>query len=244
METAPSGKVSSAHVLAALAGLWLLLWSASVLQDVIIWTSGTEAKVWLLDVDVERSFYTWFSTLLLAFGGLLALVLSAHRDPTGPDFRLHWRVLGLGFLFLSMDEMLSFHEKLAEVLSGQLSTSGVFTFVWVLPALAILPVLGVVFVPFLLGLPRRVGVTIVIAAALFLGGAVGMEMIAGLVISEQDSMEAGIVTPAYRALVNIEEGLEGLGAIVFIHALLMQCGIYFPHVFAERKAGRQEQRKA
>jgi len=233
VEGITAAKVSSARVLAALTGLWLVLWAASVVQGIIIVTTGTEAKVWLLDVDTERSFYTWFSTLLLAFGGLLALILSMRRHVAAPNLWQYWRALGLIFLFLSMDEMLSFHEVLSAVLGRKFSTDGAFTFIWVIPAMGLVIVLGLFFLPFLARLPREVGVTIVIAATLFLGGAVGLEMAAGLLISEQGSMDDGFATPAYRALTNIEEGLEGLGAIVFIKALLMQCVIQFPHFFMQ-----------
>lgn len=116
------------------------------------------------------------------------------------------------------------------MLSTSFSTSGIFEFAWVIPALIIIPIFFFLFFPFIRHLHTHVSYTIIIAGSIFVFGAVGMEMIAGIFISENSSQDDVFTSPIYRFLVNIEEGLEVLGVIIFIKALLMQAEIYFPEI--------------
>jgi hypothetical protein len=50
---------------------------------------------------------------------------------------------------------------------------------------------------------------------IYLGGAVGMEMIEGLVVEG-----SGQQSFLYRVLTNMEEGMEVLGVLIFIYAIL------------------------
>lgn len=221
--------ISSRKLIVALALSWLVLWLGSVLQDLAIFSSGTEEKIWLLDVDSEESLYTWLSTILLCVAALLAFVLSS----SGRD-ALQWRAIGLLFVVMSVDEMLSLHEKLSEALSGSLETTGPFFFAWVIPALAIVLVLAIVFLPFVFRLPRRIALMVIAAGVLFVTGALGLEMAAGVFLSGEDDLTAALATSRYRMMTNLEEGLEGLGVVVFIAALLIRCAQVFPATFAFR----------
>ena len=60
-----------------------------------------------------------------------------------------------------------------------------------------------------------------VAAGIFLSGALGMEAIGGEVLSANDG---DILARPYRLLVNIEEGAEGLGVILFLFALIRYRG--------------------
>lgn len=230
MESRSDG-IRSGRILFALFCMWLVLWSASVVQDVVIWATGTGEKIWILDVDSEESFYTWFSTLLLGLAALLAFVLAAWRSGRGRSFPRQWGIIGAILLLLSMDEMLSFHERLSGMLSNAFSTSGIFEFAWVIPALVLVAAVGIVFLPFILRLPHRVARDIVLSGVIFVTGAVGMEMLAGLHVSESGGGAEVFASPTYRALTNIEEGLEGLGVLLLIRALLMQAQLYYPAFF-------------
>jgi len=201
---------------------WLTLWSASVTQDVVIWMTGTDKKIWLLDVDFEESFYTWFSTLLLSFAALIAFILASWEAGGSSFFQRRWQIIGIIFLLLSSDEMLSFHERLSGMMSLPFSTSGIFEFSWVIPALFMVTAVAFMFWPFMRQLPYHVARAIFIAGVVFVGGAVGMEMVTGLFISESGAVADAFASPMYRVLTNVEEGFEVLGVILFINALLMQ----------------------
>ena len=217
-------------IIVSLVVAWLTLWLANAIQDITIWLTGTSAKIWVLDLDFEESFYTWFSTVMLSAAAFMCFFLSLKDHGQTKNVKTQWRILGSLFFLLSADEMLSFHERISGMLSTSFTTSGMFEFAWVIPALVIIPIFFFLFLPFIRHLHTHVSYTIIIAGSIFVFGAVGMEMIAGIFISENNSQDDVFTSPMYRFLVNIEEGLEVLGVIVFIKALLMQAEIYFPEI--------------
>lgn len=218
--------ISSRKTIAVLFLSWLVLWFGSVIQDLVIFSTGTDSKIWLLDVDSEESLYTWLSIVLLCFAALLAIVLSLHDLDS-----LHWRAIGILFLCMSVDEMVSLHERLSDVLGALLATSGPFLFAWVIPAGIFVLLVAGVFLPFVLRQPAVISRRILIAGFLFVSGAIGFEMAAGAFLSGEESLEAGLEAARYRVMTNVEEGLEGLGVVVFIAALLMRCTQVFPSTF-------------
>ena len=217
-------------IIISLVFAWLTLWLANAIQDITIWLTGTSAKIWVLDLDFEESFYTWFSTVMLSAAAFMCFFLSLKDHGQTKNVKTQWRILGSIFFLLSADEMLSFHERVSGMLSTSFTTSGMFEFAWVIPALVIIPIFFFLFFPFIRHLHTHVSYTIIIAGSIFVFGAVGMEMIAGIFISENSSQDDVFTSPIYRFLVNIEEGLEVLGVIIFIKALLMQAEIYFPEI--------------
>ncbi|GGL57059.1 hypothetical protein [Wenxinia marina] len=218
--------VSSRKLLLALTLSWLLLWFGSVIQDLVILATGTEEKIWLLDVDSEVSVYTWLSTILLSGAALLSFVLASHGNDAP-----QWRAIGVIFLAMSMDEMLSLHERLSGVLSSSLTTSGPFFFAWVIPAAVFILMVAVVFLPFVFRLPRSVAIMIIAAGFVYILGALGLEMAAGLFLSGEENLASALESPRYRIMTNLEEGLEVLGVIIFIAALLIRCAQVFPSTF-------------
>lgn len=231
-----SGTINKTKIIILLVCSWLVLWSASVIQDISIWVTGTNNKIWVLDLDFEESLYTWFSTILLSFAALVSLFVGSIKKEGSEKFKRHWMIIGFLFFMLSIDEMLSFHERVSGMLSNAFPTSGIFEFAWVIPAIFIISFLGLFFWPFIRQLPASVSRTIIIAGAIFVFGAVGMEMVAGLFISENSLNDDAFTSPIYRILANIEEGLEVVGVIVFIKALLTQAELYCPVLFQMKEA--------
>lgn len=74
---------------------------------------------------------------------------------------------------------------------------------------------AVFFIPFLLHLPRRCRVLFVLAASLYLGGALGVERWTDR-FAEQDLLD----TLEYNLWTTVEESLEMLGVVLFIYTLL------------------------
>jgi hypothetical protein len=167
----------------------------------------------LVDVNGERNIPTVFAALLLAAGGALS-ISTAKR--AGPRDRPFWLLLGGGFLFMTVDEALQLHEMLVRpmrhLLGGE--TLGVLYFAWVVPAMAVIATAAIVFPRFLLRLPRRTAAALVIAGAIYLAGAVGMELVGGRYFERRGK------DLTYAVLNTIEETLEFAGVILFITALL------------------------
>ena len=137
---------------------------------------------YILDVDVEGGAFAWASSLVL---DLNALVLLAQWS-TARAARAAWLALAIGFL--SLDEMVGVHERIGGVLGAVMQPRGSFYFVWLAPALVAVAALAIVFRSFRLHLPRRMAWQFVAAGGLYVGGAVGVEMISG-VVAEGGSMQ-------------------------------------------------------
>ncbi|WP_157489307.1 hypothetical protein [Lysobacter sp. Root916] len=171
----------------------------------------------MLSMDGENNLPALFSTLLLCGAALiLTLIAVLERRHQGADVS-KWALLAAGFALMSLDEALSFHERaiapLRALLGGQ--HLGIFFFAWVIPGIALVCVLGAYFLRFLLRLPRRTAIAFVISAAIYLGGALGVELVEGWWREAH-----GHRNLVYHALVSLEEGMEMAGVIAFIHALL------------------------
>lgn len=199
----------------ALYGFWALLVSAGLLQNLLL--DADQSRIWLLDLDVERSVYTWFSQLLLA--ATAVLLANVGLSVVRAD-----RFMGIGFLVLatlvglmSLDEALSLHEKVGEVLSGSVEAGGYGGFIWVLPAAGLVLVALIAFIPFLRRLDGGVRRMLLLAAALFFAGALGLELVGAQLFAGSGG---DVTSAAYRFAVVIEEALEGLGVLVAISALL------------------------
>lgn len=171
----------------------------------------------LFDVDAEKNIPTFFSVLLLSFAALLLLVISVLEKKQKARDVSRWAILSSGFLLMGVDEGWSFHERLSMPVRGFLGdgNAGIFYDAWVIPGIAIVLALALFFLRFLLRLPVKTRSTFLVAATLFIGGAVGFELIGGR-YTELHGQE----NLTYVMMATVEESLEMAGIIVFIYALL------------------------
>ena len=168
-------------------------------------------------VELELNAPAFFSTLLLLFASLLLAIITVLKKKQTASFVLYWSILSIGFLFMAFDEIAAVHERLIEPMRAILGEQnlGIFYFAWVVPAVVLVVCLGIFFLKFLINLPAKTRWTFLIAATLYLGGAVGLEMVEGW-YSEINGRE----TLLYITLTTLEETLEMVGTVVFIWALL------------------------
>lgn len=171
----------------------------------------------LFYVELELNIPAFFSMLILLFATLLIGVITFLKKKDNAQYVFEWSVLSLGFLLMAFDEIASIHERLIEPVREIIGENnlGVFYFAWVIPAVILITALGFFFLRFLWNLPSKTRFMFIIAAAIYLGGAVGLEMIEGW-YSEVNGRE----TLVYMFLTTLEETLEMLGTILFIRALL------------------------
>jgi uncharacterized membrane protein YhaH (DUF805 family) len=181
----------------------------------------------LLFVNAEKNIPTAFSAGLLLLASLVLTVIAVLKRRQHDRFAWHWLVLAAGFLFMGIDEAWSYHEKLVDPVRAMLGDRelGVLYFAWVLPGAALVAVLGVFFLGFLRHLPAATRRGFILGAALYLGGAIGMEL-AGGYYGERHGMD----NLTFGMLSTVEEALEMAGAIVFIGALLRYFADRFGHV--------------
>lgn len=166
------------------------------------------------DLDQEINLPTWYAaTTLLLSAMLLGVVGNAERSD-GTRAR-HWYGLGAIFATLSMDEAASFHEIFIAPTRSLLGLGGVLYFAWVVPAAVLLLFFMVVYARWFFALPPRTRKLMTLAGALFVGGAMGLELAGGLFVSrgEQNSLR-------YLVTATVEETLEMCGVLVWIYSIL------------------------
>jgi hypothetical protein len=128
---------------------------------------------------------------------------------------------------MAFDEAFQLHERLIRPISVMLGEKnlGIFYFAWVIPAMIIVLMLGLFFLKFLLHLPMIVRFRFLIAATLYLVGAIGIELIGGRYAELH-----GEENLTYSMITTIEESLEIAGLIFFIWALLKYCADHHKEV--------------
>lgn len=170
--------------------------------------------------SAEQTVGTWLTAALLLGCGLLLLSIGAteHERIVG-----RWRVLGWIFIFLSCDEVISIHERIGDQVATTIPPSGFFLWAWVIPYGLLAIVVGVSYVPFLARLPADTRSHIILAGAIYVGGALGVEMVEARIV---DQFGSGTLAVAILAVV--EEGLEMVGAAAFLVSLLGHIARHVP----------------
>jgi hypothetical protein len=169
-------------------------------------TDAVDALVGLLSLSLEQNLPTWYAASLLLGCGLLLVAIA--RDARA--HRRRWALLSAGFFAMSLDETAELHEQLGGLVGG----SGVLYFDWVVPAAAVVAVIGVAYLPLLGDLSPRRRRQFVIAGAIYLGGAIGCELPLGWWTER-----AGDDNLTYALIDWVEETLELVGASLFLLSL-------------------------
>ncbi|MDN3688861.1 hypothetical protein [Cyclobacterium jeungdonense] len=191
----------------------------------------------LFDFDQEYNLPTFYSTLALLYCAVLLWYISVENKNKNIAHSHYWKLLSLLFLVLSFDEMSSFHNQfsrltklvfhnITSIANGEIISQSRF---WILTYFPILLIVGVYFIPFFLKIPKKTRKSFVIAGTVFIGGAVGVELLGDWYIifwSEADIY--------YALLFTLEELFEMIGVLLFIRALVTYISNYSvnPHIYA------------
>ncbi|MRG97908.1 hypothetical protein [Polyangium spumosum] len=183
---------------------------AGVLVEVLRPVYGLPSRsgfVPFFSMSYEGNVPTFYTSALLGFTSLLLMIAAAAARRAGERFAAHWWVLAAGFAYIAVDEVFQFHEMAGTFFQ----LSGVLYFSWVIPAAIVVLVVGLSYVPFLRHLPRRTSLRFLVAGAIYVGGAVGMELPLGYWTEQHGSHNLG-----YGLIDAVEESLEMLGINLFL----------------------------
>lgn len=189
---------------------------AHITTQVGIYAFGAD-KHWLdvLNMDRELNLPTLFSTMLLLTAARLLMQLSKAALQESAD---DWTLLSRIFMFLAVDEALQIHEILIlPDLRHHIHPALAST--WVIPYGLV--ALGLLwrFRHFLTTLSAKTSNSFLCAGGVYITGAIGMEMVGSFAV------RSGVIRLHsfwYGAITGIEESLEIMGLILFIHALMRQ----------------------
>jgi hypothetical protein len=199
--------LSARKLLLVLGTIAIILLAVHIVLQV--WHYQWEKLPWSLrqifDVDEEDSLPTWFSTVILFLAASLLFLISKRKRADRDRWTPYWTGLSLGFVFLSIDEIAGFHE----MLNSKIETS------WVIPAGIVLAFILGAYISFVFHLPPRTRALFLVSGAIFLGGAMGVE-----ISTDWYATEKLLNTLAYNLWTPVEEGMEMGGVILFIYALV------------------------
>lgn len=220
----------------AIASIAILL--VSYLRLFFVQTYGLDTPIGnfrYFDLDEELTLPAWYSSIVILACGILLLAISRLSKQSGSVDVLRWTILGLVFVLMGIDEAVSIHERLIDPIREGFDLGGVFYFAWVAPALFIVAALGLYMAPLLVRLPFRSAALFLLAGGLYVGGALGMEMVGGSVASGP-----GTETLLYQLIVTVEETLEIAGFTLFFVSLVDHIGRSWPLWSLSVRAGTEK----
>ncbi|MEH2122274.1 hypothetical protein [Nostoc sp.] len=210
--------ISAKTVARRLSVIVICLTLAGILSGYFwLWEFPFPASKWfyeLFSLDGEFNIPAWYSSFTLLFCSGLLKVITAMK--TKDRYFVYWKTLSLIFFYLSLDEAFSFHEILIiPSVRESLHLNPIFFETWVIPGIVLVGVFAFKYLKFLLHLPYKIRYLFLIAAIVYVGGGLGMEMVGGLL-----RVDFGRHTLITLIGIFVEEFLEMVGIVIFIYALL------------------------
>jgi hypothetical protein len=173
----------------------------------------------LFYVDAEANIPTFYSALAWLLCGLtsgIICMIQQNIEQPNLKFTRHWKWLAFLFIYLAIDEMTVIHEGYIDPLRSLLNASGLFYFTWVVLGMFWFVIIAASCVRLLKHLPAKIRNLLILAGAIFMTGAVGVEMIGGW-YTEIHGHQADML---YAIVATLEEALEMLGVLTLLYALL------------------------
>lgn len=178
---------------------------------------SSHGLVRLFDLDAEDNFPTWYASFGMSVSFLLLAAIAWIRHHSNrKEYLAHWIFLSATFAFLSAEEIMALHEALGARLHNLWHLTGFFAFAWVIPAAVLVLLFVLAYARFLAALPSVSRRQFVAAGAVYVLGALGMEMVGGEIIALYTRKSY-----AYLLSYHLEEFLE-LGGIALFNAALIE----------------------
>lgn len=173
----------------------------------------------LLNGGHERSLASWWTSALLMACCGTAIVAGRLARNTGGDAARRagraWIVLAVVFGLLSLDEIVSLHERGAEWAAAVFETGSLLASLgWTIPAALVLVVSLVVLVPAIRAVPPRPRTIILAGLATSIAGALGMEVLNVLLV------DAGARYLWRHLVMTLEEAAEMVGVVIVLLGVL------------------------
>jgi hypothetical protein len=206
----------------------------------------------IFDVSEERSIPTWFESIQFLLCSMLLAVVTVAKKQRNDRYSLHWGVLSIILLLLSLDEVAAIHEATGAQSERVLhnttgfTPSGAITFFWVVPGAVLVLIVLLAYLRFLAHLPQTTRRLFLFAGALFVLGALGLEMLTAQVVSSSggisnwiasssgglvDRESASAIPTILKGLqTSTEEMFEMLGLTAFVYALLAYIRSYMADI--------------
>jgi len=163
----------------------------------------------------EANVPTLFSCFLLSTAAAVVWVIAQGKRQYADRFQRLWLVLSALLVYLAIDEVVQVHDRATMGVRKLLGDSALLHYAWVVPYAFVVLAVIVLFIPFLQHLPRRTAGGMILAGALYVIGAMGLEVVEGML-----EFSGQFYSIAMSVLVTIEESLEMSSIVLLIWVLL------------------------
>lgn len=167
-------------------------------------------------LDSEGNIPTYYNVVLLIIPAALLFAIGASKFFLQDKFRYHWYALAFIFLFLSIDEASSLHERLIKPMREYSDAGRLFYFAWIVPGIVAVLLFGLTFLMFFLHLDKKFKILFFISLAVYIGGVIGGEIVSGYYAAN-----LGLKNFTYAVVASLEESVEMVGASMIIYSLLV-----------------------
>lgn len=205
--------ISVLKFLGIIIGLLLTANLAVVVFREITGHDNVYGLVPMFDLNGEQNIPTLYATLSLLLCSVLLLSIGLRHKNTLTPW-VAWLLLSLIFALMALDELAALHERINNPIYESENLPSYFHFAWVIPYGIALVVVGLLYVPFLLRLPKTTRFLFITSGIIFVSGALGLELLEG------NRIESHGMDFKYFLLTTCEELLEMCGIALFIYALL------------------------
>ena len=204
-------------IIKTMALIIILLAIMSILGQVYKFTIGHDRYIVdMFDLDSEFNFPTYYPAMSLFFCSIILLLIGVVKKNVKDKFYLHWIILSIIFMILSLDENCRLHEQSIRPLRNFFNSSGIFHFAWIIPAILLLFILFFSYLKFLKNLPTKTRILFLFSGSIFITGAIGGELVGGYYLSLFHQVDNFV----YKLIANFEEIFEMIGILSFVYALL------------------------
>lgn len=168
----------------------------------------------IFNFNTEKNLPTLYSALNLLLSSLLLMIISRSKKNNKKSY-ISWSILSFIFFFLALDEGVTIHERLNDIVRNYLEGAGTLYSLWMLPYTILVLLFVAAYLRFWMSLPDQYRKLFLISGILYVGGALGINMVGGAygVLNGSDTI-------IYNLLTTLEESLEMLGVIIFNFSLL------------------------
>lgn len=220
---------TTALLLKIMAGLLVAGLISNYVKYVLGYTS-IMGLVPLFSLNGEFTFPSLFSTLILWASAALLWFIATREKKHATNASFYWKSLSVVFIYLGLDELLTIHENFARIepfLSEYIHVFSKFMY-WTVAYGFLVILFALFFSRFYLRLPSSTRLQFGVAAVLYVGGAIGMEL-AGAWFTKTYSLPA-VSRGLFAA---VEEGFEMTAIVLFIRALLLYIHHHLEAPFAD-----------
>ena len=170
---------------------------------------------YLFNFNFEKNIPTFYSAIAILCSSILLFYIATMEKHRNSKY-LHWLVLSIIFFFLSIDEIASIHEHFSILMkNNNFEATGLFYRAWIIPYGIATCIFCIFYLRFLINLQRNFRYLFLLSGAIFICGALGLEMLGGAYIEINSGKNL-----TYSIISTFEELLEMLGISLFLFTLL------------------------